>query len=88
MVTSEAGGRSTRHTSPGFPVRRAAAFGDPGVLVGDVPRLCCSGRQHAICTFVPPSRRAGKPKLAVGPRDFPPPKADVRPPPSGKRHAL
>ena len=88
MVTSEAGGRSTRHTSRGVPVRRAATSGDRGALGGDVPRLWCSGRQHAACAFVPPCRRTGKPLPAVGPRDLSLPEADLRPPPSGKRCTL
>ena len=89
VVTSEAGGNSTRHTSPGVPVRRAVASGDRGALGGDVSYLWCSGRQHATCTFVPPCRRAGKPTPpTVRPRDFPVLEADVRPPPSGTRCAL
>ena len=88
MVTNEAGGRSTRHTSPRVPVRRAATSGDRGALGGDVSRLWCSGRQHPTCTFVPPSRRAGKPTPAVGQRDLPLLEADVRPPPSRKRRTL
>ena len=53
VVTSEAGGRSSRNTSPEVPVRKAATSGDGGALGGDVPRLRCSGHQHATCTFVP-----------------------------------
>ena len=71
VVTSEAGGCSTRHTSRGVSVRRAATSGDRRALGGDVPRLWCSGRQHATCTFVSPRRREGKPTPAVGPRDLP-----------------
>ena len=39
VLTSEAGGRSTRHTSPGVPVRRAATSGDRGALGGEVSCL-------------------------------------------------
>ena len=88
VVTGEAGGRSTRHTSPGLPVCRAATSGDRGALGGDVCRLWCSGHQHAAYTLVPPCRCAGKPTSAVGPRDIPLPEADGRPPPSRKRCAL
>ena len=88
VVTSVPCGRSTRHTSPDVPVSRVATSGYRGTLGGDVLRLWCSGRQHATCTFAPPHRRAGKSTPAVGPSDFPPPEADVNPPPSGKRCAL
>ena len=88
VVTSEAGGHSARHTSPGVPVRRLATSGDRGALGGDVPRQWCSGRQHATCTFVPPCRLAGNPIPVVGPRDLPLPEEDVRPPTSGKRCTL
>ena len=88
VVTSEASGCSTRHTSPGVPVPKAVTSGDRGALGGDVSRLWYSGRQHATCTFGPPCRRAGKLTPAVGPRDLPLPEAVVCPPPSGKRRAL
>ena len=88
MITSEAGGRSTRHTSPGVLARRVAAFGDRRALGGNASRLWCSGRQHPTCTFVSPCRRAGKPTPAVSPRDLSLPEADVCPLPSGKRCAL
>ena len=39
VVTSEAGGCSTRHTNPGVPVQRTATSGDRGALGGDVSRL-------------------------------------------------
>ena len=54
VAKSEAGGRSTRHASPGIPVRRAATSGDRGALGGDVSRLWYSGCQHPTCTFMPP----------------------------------
>ena len=88
VVTSEADGRFTYHTSPGVPVRRAATSGDREALGVDVSRLWCSECQHATCAFVSPGRRAGKPTPVVGPRDLPRPEADVHPPPSGKRCAL
>ena len=101
VVTSEAGGRSTRHTSPGVPlytgrchtspgvpVRRVATSGDRGALGGDVSRLWGSGCQHPTCALVPPCKRSGKPTPVVGPRDLPLPEPDVRPPPSGNRCAL
>ena len=70
MVNGKAGGRFTRHTSPGVTARRAATSGDRGALSSDVFRLGSSGRQHATCAFVPLRRRAGKPTQAVGPRDL------------------
>ena len=85
VVKSEAGGRFTRHTRVGVPVRRAAISGDRGTTNGDVSRLWCCGRQHATCVFVSPRRRAGNPTSAVGPRDLSLPEEDVRPPTSGKR---
>ena len=88
VVKSEAGGRFTRHISPGVLVRRAATSGDRGALSGYVSCLWCSGRQHATCTFVSSRRRAGKPTPAVGLRDLPLPEAGVCPPPSEKRCAL
>ena len=85
VVPSVAGGRLARHTNPGRPEHRAVTFGNRGARGGDVPRLWCSGRQPATCTFVRPRRRASKPTPAVGPRDFPLPEAQVRQPPSGLR---
>ena len=70
-VKSEAGGRFTHHTSPGAPIRKAATSGDRGALSGDVSRLWCSGRRHAICSCVSQGRRAGKPTPAVRPLDLP-----------------
>ena len=70
VVTGEAGGRSTDHTSPGVPVRRSATSGNREALGGDAPLLWCSGRQYATCTSVPPRRRAAKPTPAAGPRDL------------------
>ena len=49
---------------------------------------CGSRRQHTICAFVSPCRRAGKPTPAVGPHDLLLLEANVRQPPSGKRCAL
>ena len=71
MVKSEAGGRFTRHTSPGVPVRRAATSEDRGTLGGDVSRLGCSGCKHVTCAFVSLRRRAGKSTSTVGPHDLP-----------------
>ena len=52
VVKNKASGRFTRRISPGVPVRRAVTSGNQGTLSGDVPRLWCSGRQHATCALV------------------------------------
>ena len=74
IVTNEAGKRFKRHSSLGNLVRRAVTYIYVylGELCGNVSRLWCKGRQHAV-------RRAGKPIPAVSPRDLPLLEADIRP---------
>lgn len=88
MVTSEDGGCFTRTTGWVVPVLRAAKSQGGGALIGNVARLWCSGRQHAIFVFVSPCRRAGNATPDVGPRNPPLPEADGRPLQSEKRCAL
>ena len=49
MVTSEAGGRSMRHASPGVPVCRATTSGDRGAL-GDAGRRHLGIEEHLTAT--------------------------------------